>query len=100
METDESAPKEQTVKCLTAKVNPLSFRKLKLWFGLNSKQILTNTTLLKHSPNWVSPELDANVVIITGENLKTSRIVAILSIFLSIQLPRTILLYWEGLWHR
>ena len=100
METDESAPKEQTVKCLTAKVNTILFRKLKLLFALNSKPILTSTTPLKHLPNWVFPEQDANVVITTGENLKTSKIVAILSIFLSIQLPGTILLHWKRLWHR
>ena len=71
METDELAPKEQTVKCLTAKVNSLSFSKSKLSFDPNLKPTLTSTTQLRPSPNLVSHGLIANAVTITGENQKT-----------------------------
>ena len=94
METEEVAPKEQTVKCLTAKVSPPSFRKSKSWLGPNSKPILISTTPLKLSPNWAFPEPDAVVATITGEDLKTSKIVVIQSTMVPIQLPRTVHLHW------
>jgi len=98
METDESAPKEQTVKCLTAKVSLLSFRKSKSLLNRNLKPTLTNTTPLKHSPNLASLELDATVVTISGENQKTSKNAVIPSISSLIQLSRKVQLHWQKPW--
>lgn len=79
METDDLAPKDDTVKCLTAKVTYSRCRKWKFSFGLSLRLIQTSTIPLKLSTNSDFHVLDVTVVIITGENRKKQQTVAMLS---------------------
>lgn len=79
METDDLAPKEDTVKCLTAKVLIFLFRKSRCLSNLSSRLIRTSTIQLRHLLNLDFQELDATVVIITGENHRKQQIVVMQS---------------------
>ena len=98
MEPDESVPKEEVVKCLTAKVTYLLFRKSRHSKNLSSLPIQKSTTPLILSTNLDFLELSVNVATITGGNQIKLTIVVTPSISYSIQLSWIIHIYWQRMW--
>ena len=86
MDTDDIPPKEETVKCLTAKVTTSLSRKSKFSNDPSFRPIPRSTTPPKHSLNLDFQEPDATVATITGGNHRRPLTAAMQSTQTSIQL--------------